>query len=81
MATAIPRSANAELNEGMTDGKYKKVINDRGGLVEPTTYLVRKDLADIWYGIHEEPGKVLPDALHQKTPNFVATPPAHTDCC
>ena len=79
MATAVPRSANAELNEGMTDGKYKKVIRDRGGFVEPTTHLVRKDLADIWYGIHEEPMKVLPDALHQCTPNFVATPPACLD--
>lgn len=79
MATAPSRSANAELSEGMTDGKYKKVVTDRGGLVEHTTYLERQDLHDVWYGIHEEPDKVLPDALLQHTPNFVATPMAQLD--
>ena len=81
MATAQPRSANAELAEGMTDGKYKKVVRDRGGFVESTTHLAREDLADIWFGIHEAEGKVDPDAHYKQTPNFVATPQAHTDCC
>jgi hypothetical protein len=79
MAQARPRSANAELSEGMTDGKYKKVITDRGGVVEGTTYQDRQDLADVWHGIHEAPVKVLPDGLRTSTPNFVATPPAHLD--
>lgn len=79
MATAPSRSANAELSEGMTDGKYKKVVTDRGGFVEHTTYLERQDLHDVWYGIHEESDKVLPDALSQRTPNFVATPVAQLD--
>ena len=48
-------------------------------LVEHTTYLERQDLHDVWYGIHEEPDKVLPDALLQHTPNFVATPVAQLD--
>ena len=79
MATAQPRSVNAELAEGMSDGKYKKVIRDRGGVVESATHLSREDLADIWYGIHETPGKVSPDARYQSTPNFVPTAPAHLD--
>ena len=79
MATAPSRSCNAELSEGMTDSKYKKVVTDRGGFVEHTTYLERQDLHDTWYGIHEEPDKVLPDALLQHTPNFVATPVAQLD--
>ena len=79
MSYAPSRSANADLNEGMTDGKYKKVITDRGGVVERMTYLERQDLADVWHGIHEEPDKVLPDGLLQHTPNFVATPVAHLD--
>lgn len=79
MATAQPRSANAELAEGMTDGKYKKVITDRGGFVEPTTYLERKNLHDTWYGIHEAYDKVLPDARPRHTPNTVETPVAQLD--
>ena len=79
MATAPPRSVNAELSEGMTDGKYKKVVTDRGGFVERATYLERQDLHDVWYGIHEEPEKVLPDARARHTPNFVATPVAQLD--
>ena len=73
------RSANAELAEGLTDGKYKKVIRNRGGVVEATTHLARADLADVWFGIHEAPGKVDPDAHYKQTPNFVPTPAAHLD--
>jgi hypothetical protein len=63
----------------MTDGKYKKVITDRGGVVEGTTYQDRMLLADVWHGIHEAPVKVLPDGLRTSTPNFVATPAARLD--
>ena len=79
MATAPSRSVNAELSEGMTDGKYKKVVTDRGGFAEHTTYLERQDLNDVWHGIHEEPDKVLPDARVRHTPNFMATPVAQLD--
>ena len=34
MGKAPARSANAELGQGMTDGSYKQVVKDRGGLVE-----------------------------------------------
>jgi len=73
MAYASPRSANAELHEGMTDGKYRKVVMDRGGLVEPCTYDARMDLTDGFYGIHEEPLKMLPDGRHCRTPYTVHT--------
>jgi hypothetical protein len=73
MAFAPDRSMNAELSEGMTDGKYKKVIRDRGAFVEASTQLNRTDLSDAYYGIHEERTKTLPDGLVHQTPNFVPT--------
>lgn len=62
MAYAQSRSMNKDLSEGMTDGKYKKVAyTDRGGDVEPATYMNRMDLNDNYYGFHEAPNKVKPD--------------------
>lgn len=69
------RSANAELHEGMTDGKYKKVVTDRGGFPEGTTYAERSELHDQWYGIHEIPVKHSPDGLPLVTPNYRPTAP------
>ncbi len=74
MAYAQPRSANAELDEGMTDGKYKKGITDRGGEVENGTWRSRADLIGGFYGIHEAPEKVTPDGLVVRTRNTVHTP-------
>jgi len=79
VAYAPHRSMNAELSEGMTDGKFKKVVQDRGGFVEPATYASRSELHDIWYGIHEEPNKMRPDNKIVRTPNFVSTPKADPD--
>lgn len=76
MAYAPSRSMNAELSEGMTDGSYKKVVQNRGGVVSPKTYEARGDLNDAYYGIHEKAAKVLPDGLVHSTPYYVATPPA-----
>lgn len=73
MAYAPSRSMNAELNEGSTDGKYKKVINDRGGSVDPATYRSRIDLYDRHYGIHEEQVKLRGDGKPVHTPNFIPT--------
>jgi hypothetical protein len=70
-------SLNSNLFEGMTDGKAKKVVRDRGGEVESCTYESRRDLDDIWYGIHEDPTKVLPDGRTVHTPQFVSTPAAN----
>lgn len=76
MAEAI-RSQNADLAEGMSDGKYKKVVTDRGGRVEPTTYAERAQLHDLYYGIHEARTKILPDATTHTTPDFAVTPGAN----
>lgn len=74
------RSMNAEMNEGSTDGKYKKVIQDRGGSVESGTYDDRRILDDAWHGIHEAPAKINPGTGRAvRTPNFVSTPPAEND--
>ena len=73
---APSRSMNAELSEGMTDGKYKKVVRDRGGVVEASTYTERADLNDRYFGIHEKQVKVAPDGLLHATPDFTKTAPA-----
>jgi hypothetical protein len=70
------RSMLADLHEGATDGKYKKVVYDRGGMVEDLTYRERADLLDHWYGIHEKRDKMAGDGISGPTPNFVQTPPA-----
>jgi phage tail protein X len=76
MAYPRTRSAIDELNQGMSDGTYKQVSRDRGGVIEPATYAARKGLSDIWYGIHEATIKELPDALPAHTPTTVSTLPA-----
>ncbi len=77
MAVNQSRSQNANLAEGMSDGKYKKAVMDRGGEIESTTYNGRRDLSDQYYGIHEARSKVLGDGTQGVTPSFVATPPVH----
>ncbi|MFF3356229.1 hypothetical protein ACFYWN_27085 [Streptomyces sp. NPDC002917] len=74
MSYANERSLTGDLNEGLTDGAYKKVVRDRGGVVESTTYAARSDLNDLWYGIHEDPLKHTPDGRSITTPNYVGTP-------
>lgn len=78
MAYALNRSMNADLQEGMTDGKYKKVIPNRGGITQKAlAYAVREDLNDIFYGIHEAPVKRLPDVtVDRSSENYVPTKPA-----
>jgi hypothetical protein len=70
------RSMNRDLDEGSTDGKYKKVINARGGVVDSATYDDRKSLSDVWYGIHEADLKRRPDGKIVSTPNYRPTPHA-----
>lgn len=76
MAVNQSRSQNAELAEGMSDGKYKKIRMDRSN-AELTTYEDRAALNDTYYGIHELKDKVLPDGSIHITPSFVTTPSAH----
>lgn len=61
---------NNALSEGSTDGKYKKIVANRDGVVDPATYENRKDLNDQWFGIHEKKIKVAPDGLLHSTPNY-----------
>lgn len=67
------RSVYGELLEGSTDGKYKKVVQNRGGEVDLFFYLDRAGLDDQWYGIHEQRIKVGPSGRMGVTPNYVAT--------
>lgn len=73
-----PRSMNRDLMEGMSDGKYKKIIANRGGIVEKNlAYASREDLSDTYYGIHEDDIKSLPDGtLDDRSEYFVPTHPA-----
>lgn len=74
MGYAPARSMNNSLSEGSTDGKYKKIVANRDGVVDPATYENRADLDDNWYGIHEKRVKVAPDGLMHATPTFVPNP-------
>lgn len=75
MAHAPSRSCNRELAEGMTDGTYKKVVTDRGGVVETGTWEARKDLSVKGFGIVEKAEKELPDVIGPvRTPYAVDTP-------
>lgn len=69
------RDQLSELAEGATDGTYKKVVRDRGGVVEATTYEQRQDLSDTWFGIHETNHKNLGDGTRRSTPNYESTAP------
>jgi hypothetical protein len=77
MAYAPSRSCNGELNQGMTDGTYKQINRDRGGVIDPATYAARDELDDTWFGIHEVMVKDLPDGLKAHTPTYAVNPPAH----
>ena len=74
MAYPRTRSVSRELHAGMTDGKYRKVIADRGGEVEHTFLANREALTDAFYGIHEAPSMVLPDGRVCSNPYAVSTP-------
>ncbi len=74
MALPPLRNMNAELLEGATDGRYKKVVQNRGGAVESSTYANRDELDDLWFGIHETQPKDVPGMVgYKSTPNYVAT--------
>ena len=69
------RSMGAELNQGATEGSYKTVIKNRGGVVEDTTVRSLEDLSDVYFGIHEELVKQRPDGKSVTTPYFRHTKP------
>lgn len=60
MAVNISRSMNAELNEGTTDGSYKKIPVDRS-VVSDRNLNVRREMS--WrYGFEDSPRKYRPDS-------------------
>jgi hypothetical protein len=69
---------NAEMDEGATDGKYNKIVVDRGGegATHSLTVRSRADLNDVYYSRHEAAIKMRPDGKPVRTPNYVPTPPA-----
>lgn len=77
------RSMNADLHEGMTDGKYKKIVQNRGGVVENVLfYDNREDLSDTYYGIHEDADLHCPDGTNYGksiyyVPNGEVSNPTH----
>lgn len=75
MAENSSRSMNADLAEGMSDGAYKKVRPNTGGVIEPTTAENRRMLSDVWYGVHEAREKPLGDGTTHTTPDYVGTAP------
>ena len=71
------RSMNAELASGATDGTYKKVVRNRGGLeVDAATQQSREDLHDLYFGIHEKDVKQVPTRGPARTQAYCPTPPA-----
>lgn len=61
MAYPSTRSVNDELEAGATDGKYRKVIADRGGVVEHSFETDRECLnGSGYYGIHESSSMRVP---------------------
>lgn len=73
--TSRQGNLRGELAEGATDGSYKKIVRDRGGQIDPGTYEQRRDLADVWWGIHEAPVKQLGDGTSDRTVDYVPTSP------
>jgi len=68
------RSMNADLAEGATDSKYKKIETDRGGVVGIETWESRRDLSQRDFGMQELREKVLGDGTIHVTPDFIDAP-------
>jgi len=57
MAEAHDRSMNAELIEGATDGAVRKARQNVGGIIEPTTEIVRSVSGQVFHDDHPMPNK------------------------
>lgn len=73
---ARPRSVNDALRSGATDGTWKQVVKDRGGLVETGTWEQRRQLSVAVFGIAEKADKELPAVMPGsfRSPYSVRTP-------
>lgn len=82
MAYPKCRSMNRDLEEGMTDGRYKKVVMDRGGRPEGAlAHQCRENLDSVNYGINEMRDKAFGDSTYGQTPNYVETTVNDGCCC
>ena len=54
----------------MIDGAYKQAAPNRGGVVEDTTFKVRRQMSGVWHGYNEIQEKVLPDGRTATTPYY-----------
>ncbi len=70
MAVNTSQSQNACLAEGMSDGKYKKIVQDRGGVIDPVNPAEKADLSTGLYVVQEAPSKLLPDGTRHTTPDY-----------
>lgn len=74
MAEAPYRDLRKNLHEGLTDGAYKKMVTDRGGVVEAVNVTRKLGMPKI-YEIEEAPVKMLPSGMTVDLDgNTVSTP-------
>jgi hypothetical protein len=69
MAVNQSRSLNGALAQGMSDNSAKKLVMDRGGIVEDGTWEARSHLGPN-FDIREEIDKPLPDGTHRTAPLY-----------
>lgn len=70
MTVRVARSQNASLNEGVTDGTYKKFINDRDGVTDEINVRSKSMIAPQVYGlVGEAQTKIRGDGKVVRTPN------------
>lgn len=53
MSVNESRSMNMDLVRGASDGKFKSLTPDRGGVVDPTSATIRKEELQIQYNVQE----------------------------
>jgi hypothetical protein len=75
MAKNESRDLLLELRDGASDGSYRKIVRDRGGDVENTTWEERQDMAAVWFGFSEIESKNVGDGSRGITPDYQATKP------
>lgn len=68
----IQRSMAIELRLGATDGAYKHLYTNRGGVVDSATMDSRKDLSDTNFGIHEAHAMEVPGSWDSLVPAYFA---------
>lgn len=69
------RNLNSELYEGMSDGAWKKIAQDRSRTPnDQATWMQRRNLYPSHFGFREAKSKVLGDGTVHTTPDYVDNP-------